>query len=122
MFAIVLHGDGSLKTGGPETLAADVPWLVCREVCVPRSHRFVRRALRRVDGGRMPGSFAQTQERLPQPLSKARASIMSAKDRLLIRLWDIRYHGRYFSLWAPIKLTTPPLSKCDRFSMACRSS
>ena len=91
LFPIVLHADGSLKAGDHETLAADVRWLACREVCIPGHQALsidlpVATAAARVAVN--AGLFSQAQERLPRPLpAKARASIVSAKDRFLIRLW-----------------------------------
>ncbi len=90
LFPVVVHADGSLKAGGHETLAADVRWLVCREVCIPGRQALsidlpVATSVARVAAN--AGLFSQTQERLPQPLpAKSRASIVSAKDRFLIRL------------------------------------
>jgi DsbC/DsbD-like thiol-disulfide interchange protein len=91
LFPIVLHADGSFKVGGHETLAAAVRWLACREVCVPGHQALsvdlpVATAAARVAANAR--LFSQAQDRLPRPLpAKARARIVSAKDRFLIRLW-----------------------------------
>lgn len=91
LLPIVLHVDGSLKAGSHETLAADIHWLACREVCVP-GHQTLSLDLP-VATAATPvaanaGLFSQAQERLPRPLpAKARVSIVSAGDRFLIRLW-----------------------------------
>lgn len=87
---IVLHADGTLKAGGHETLAADVRWLACREVCVPGHQTLnvnlpIATSAMRVAPNAV--LFSQALERIPQPLpAKSRASIVSAKDHFLIKL------------------------------------
>jgi thiol:disulfide interchange protein DsbD len=91
LFPIVLHADGSLKAGTHETLTADIRWLACREVCIPGRQVVsvdlpVATAIARVEAN--AGLFSKAQERLPSSLpAKARASVVSAKGRFLIRLW-----------------------------------
>jgi DsbC/DsbD-like thiol-disulfide interchange protein len=90
LFPIVLHADGTLKAGGYKTLAADVRWLACREVCVPGHQTLnvnlpIATSAMRVAANAV--LFSQAQERVPQPLpAKSRASIVSAKDHFLIKL------------------------------------
>jgi len=91
LFPIVLHSDGSLKAGSHETLTADVRWLACREVCIPGRQVVsvdlpVATAVARVAAN--AGLFSEAQERLPRPFpATARARILSAKGRFLVRLW-----------------------------------
>jgi DsbC/DsbD-like thiol-disulfide interchange protein len=90
LFSALLHADGSLKAGGRETIAADVHWLVCREVCIP-GHQVISidlpMAASATPIAANAGLFAEAQERLPRALpAGARASAVSVKDRFLIRL------------------------------------